>query len=149
LSFILNRRLCAAISDLQRYAKKMNREERVKEREERLAKLRQDRPRRIALLLGRGWIQSPTDIPDDMIPIDPDVSTKANLTWPEMAYADIEFECGSCKRLDNWWADQQQVYFETLKSSPYKEPRLCYDCRVDEVRRKEQARKAAGHESKA
>ena len=123
----------------------MNRKERVRKREERLLKLRDDRERRIGLLLERGWIQSPDDIPDDHIPIDLETSTKAELFWPQMTYADIEFECLTCGRLDNWWADQQQEYFEVLRASPHKQPSLCYKCRIEEVRRKEQARKDAGH----
>ena len=127
----------------------MNHKKRVELRRERLGELQGDRSRRIKLLLERGWIRSATDVPDECIPIDINTSTKATLFWPELWYADIEFKCGACGKIDNWWADQQQVYFEVLKSSPYKVPRLCYDCRIGDVQRKEKARKAAGPQPKA
>jgi Probable zinc-ribbon domain len=127
----------------------MKDEDRIRLRKERLARLRQDRPRRIGLLIERGWIRDASDIPEEMIPIDVEESTKAKLFWPEVAYADIEFKCRSCGRLDYWWADQQQAYFEQIKASPYQEPRLCFDCRLKEVERKEAARKAVGNKGKA
>ncbi|MDI1313293.1 zinc-ribbon domain containing protein [Prosthecobacter sp.] len=95
----------------------------------RLRKVLDDRPRRIRMLLERGLIQNASEIPDDAIPIDPEVSTQATLCIPAVCYQDITFVCTDCGRPDFWSAGSQQHYFEFSKASPYSRPKLCYDCR--------------------
>ena len=70
------------------------------------------------------------------------------MTWPDIYYQDIEFECSSCGASECWSAESQQYYFEEMDSDPYNEPRDCYRCRRIEVARKDQARRDAGHEPK-
>jgi hypothetical protein len=112
---------------------------------QRLKELRVDRARRIQLLLGRGMITDKSEIPDDAIPVDPECSTKA-LTWsPEIFYRDINFVCSDCAKEECWTADSQKHYFEVLRSSPYKYPKRCYECRQKEIERRDIARKDAGH----
>jgi len=112
---------------------------------QRLLKVLDDRPRRIRMLLERGLIKNASEIPADAIPIDPELSTKANLCIPVVCYQDIEFICTECGRPDFWSAGSQQHYFEISKASPYKRPKRCYDCRQKELARKIQARLDSGH----
>ena len=114
---------------------------------QRLRLLVSDRPKRIRLLIKRGIISDKKEIPVDAIPIDFDASTKAEIWLEQAYYEDIEFICSRCSKSDSWSAQSQQYYFEVMKSSPYKEPRLCYDCRQEEVERKDAARSASGHKA--
>ena len=112
---------------------------------QRLRKVLDDRQRRIQMLLERGLIKNASEIPADAIPIDPELSTKAGLCIPAVCYQDIEFVCTECGRPDFWSAGSQQHYFEVSKASPYKQPKLCYDCRQKKLARKQQARADSGH----
>jgi hypothetical protein len=114
---------------------------------QRLRKVLDDRPRRIQMLLERGFIKNASEIPDDAIPIDPEFSTKAGLCIPAVCYQDIEFVCTDCGRPDFWSAGSQQHYFEISKASPYKQPKRCYDCRQQEQARKTQAGAGSRHKS--
>lgn len=109
--------------------------------------LLQDRGRRIHLLVERGLINEPADIPEHAIPIDPACSTKAQVWNPETFYLDIEFVCIDCGKAGFWSAEAQQYYFEVMKASPYKSAKRCYDCRLKEISRRNQARKDSGHDS--
>jgi hypothetical protein len=112
---------------------------------QRLRKVLDGRQRRIRMLLERGLIKDASEIPDEAIPIDPALSTKANLCIPEVCYQDIEFVCTDCGKPDFWSAGSQQHYFEVSKASPYKQPKRCYDCRQKEQARKMQVRTDSGH----
>ena len=127
----------------------MNKEDRIRLRQKRLAFLAQDRERRLKLLIDRGWIRSATSIPDDQIPIDVERSTKANLTFPEVSYADLEYTCFRCGKLVTWLADQKQVYYEEKGGDPHKTIFSCFDCHEKEIARIEQARRDAGHKRSA
>lgn len=104
-----------------------------------------DRAGRIRKLIERGWIASSEEIPEAAIPIDPDCSTKAGTWSPQLYYEDIDFLCAACGKADRWKAQSQLQYFEVTHASPYKEPKLCHECRQMEAARKEQARRDAGH----
>lgn len=97
------------------------------------------------MLLERGLIKNASEIPDDAIPIDPEISTKAGLCIPAICYQDIEFICTDCGRADFWSAGSQQHYFEISKASPYKQPKRCYDCRQKELARKARAGAGSRH----
>ena len=117
----------------------------TKRSKQRLRHLKQDRQRRIRLLIAKGTITQDSDIPEDSIPIDPECSTKA-MTWsPEAYYQDIEFECSDCGKHALWTAESQQYYFEVIRASPYKHAKRCYDCRQKEILRRDKARVDAGH----
>ena len=112
---------------------------------QRLRKVLDERERRIRRLIELGLIKDASEIPDDAIPIDPELSTKAGLCIPAVCCQDIEFFCTECGRPDFWSAGSQQHYFEISKASPHKQPKRCYDCRQKELARKTQARLDSGH----
>ncbi|WP_395751146.1 zinc-ribbon domain containing protein [Prosthecobacter sp.] len=114
---------------------------------QRLRKVIDERERRIRLLLERGLIQDASEIPDDSIPVDPDLVLPTNACIPAVCYMDIEFRCADCGKPDFWSAGSQQHYYEILKASPYKRPKRCYECRQKELARKQQARADSGHEA--
>ena len=110
--------------------------------------LTKDRGRRIRRLIDRGMITDATEIPEHVIPLDPELSTKA-MSWPsDTYYEDIEFDCVDCGNHECWSAESQQYYFEVMRASPYKEAKRCYDCRQKEIERRDAARRASGHENK-
>jgi len=95
----------------------------------------------------RGMISDAKEIPEDAIPLDPDVSTRA-MTWsPDAYYEDVEFHCVVCGKHECWTAESQQYYFEVMRASPYKQAKRCYDCRQKELDRRDAARLASGHKN--
>lgn len=122
----------------------MNKARRAQSKQ-RLRKVFDERERRIRRLIELGLIKDASEIPDDAIPMDPDLVLPTNACIPAVCYMDIEFKCSDCGKPDLWTADSQQHYFEILKASPYKRPKRCYDCRQKELARKTQARLDSGH----
>ena len=117
----------------------------TKRSKQRMRHLKQDRQRRIRLLIAKGIIACDADIPEDAIPVDPECSTKAKTWSPEAYYQDIEFACADCGKREHWTAESQQYYFEVMRASPYKQAKRCYDCRQKEILRRNRAREDAGH----
>jgi predicted RNA-binding Zn-ribbon protein involved in translation (DUF1610 family) len=92
---------------------------------QRIRHLKQDRQRRIRLLIAKGMIACDDDIPEAAIPVDPECSTKAKTWSPEAYYQDIEFACPDCGKRELWTAESQQYYFEVMRASPYKQAKRC------------------------
>ena len=111
----------------------------------RLNILMRDRNRRIRLLVDKGLIVDESDVPEDAIPIDPNVSTKSLTLLPTPYYEDIYYVCSDCGNNEVWRAESQQNYFELKSANPHKLAKRCFDCRQLEVARREQARRDAGH----
>ena len=116
-----------------------------KQSKQRQRKALDERQRRIRRLIELELIKDASEIPDESIPIDPDLTTPTNLRCPAVCYMNIEFTCSDCGKSDCWTAASQQHYFEVSKASPYKRPKRCYDCRQKELARKTQARVDSGH----
>lgn len=116
-----------------------------KQSKQRQRKALDERQRRIRRLIELGLIKDASEIPDEAIPIDPDLTMPTNLRCPAVCYLNIEFTCADCGKSDCWTAGSQQHYFEVSKASPYKRPKRCYDCRQKELARKTQARLDSGH----
>jgi hypothetical protein len=120
---------------------------RLKQSNQRLRKIVDERQRRIRRLIELGLIKDASEIPDDAIPVDPELSTVAQTCVPAVYYQDIAFVCIDCEKPDFWSAGSQQHYFEISKASPYKRPKRCYNCRQKELARKVQARIDSGHKT--
>lgn len=116
-----------------------------KQSKQRQRKALDERQRRIRRLIELGLIIDASEIPDDAIPIDPDLTIRANRVIPAVCYMDIRFVCSDCGKHDLWSADSQRQYFELSKALPYKKPKRCYECRQKELARKIQARADSGH----
>ncbi|MBB5031868.1 zinc-ribbon domain containing protein [Prosthecobacter vanneervenii] len=116
-----------------------------KQSNQRQRKTLNERQRRIRRLIELGLIQDASEIPEDAIPIDPDIAQRANRVIPAACYIDIRFVCTDCGKPELWSADSQRQYFEITKASPYKKPKRCYECRQKELARKLHARAESGH----
>jgi hypothetical protein len=94
----------------------------------RLKLLDEQRESRIRKLIERGLIESPEDIPEDAIPVDPDRSSQSELYLPPVFYTDHEFECRDCGSKETWHAVTQQYYYEVLNGSPRSGAVRCPRC---------------------
>jgi hypothetical protein len=97
--------------------------------------------------LQRGWIKDPSEIPDDAIPVDPDlVSFGSEWSSPPAFFRDQTFICKDCGELCVWAAEDQRWYFETTKAPSCKAAVRCRECRRKERERVREARRQAGHD---
>lgn len=101
---------------------------------------------RIAKLLKHGWIQDADEIPNDALPVDPDRINLGGSWHIPKFFRDQPFTCRDCGKDEIWKAKDQQWYFETSGAPFYQSAVRCRDCRAKERKRKQAARRAAGHE---
>ena len=68
---------------------------------------------RIQKLIDRGWIQSASEIPLDVIPVDPD-ALNLGYSWERpLFYRDLAFSCLDCRVQEIWSAADQLWYYES------------------------------------
>lgn len=106
----------------------------------------QSRLERIAKLLERGWIHDAGEIPEDALPVDPDQINLGGSYFRPLFFSDQPFICGDCGKAEVWKAADQQWYFEISRAPYYQTAVRCRDCRAKERKRKQAARRSAGHE---
>ncbi|MGJ8655821.1 MAG: zinc-ribbon domain containing protein [Akkermansiaceae bacterium] len=103
------------------------------------------REERIGKLLRAGWIVDESEVPEDAIPVDPDLVNIGNSYYRPVCYVDRAFKCQDCGSDELWKAEDQQWFYETTGSLFYATAIRCRACRQHEKERKEVDRKIAGH----
>jgi hypothetical protein len=101
---------------------------------------------RIKKLLQRGWISHPADIPEDAIPVDPDLINIGNSYHHPTWFEDRDFHCQDCGALRTWKAEQQRQFYESTFAFIFVHVVRCPDCSRRERERISEARKRAGHD---
>lgn len=106
------------------------------------------RESRIQKLINRGWIQSASEIPLDVIPVDPDALNLGNSYERPLFYRDIAYNCRDCGVPEIWSAANQQWYYESAGGYFFNTAVRCRACRkVERERKAEVARQSRhGHE---
>lgn len=104
------------------------------------------RAQRIAKLVDRGWIESPSEIPDEAIPVDPALVNLGGTWNPPVCFRDVASTCRDCGSEEIWKAADQAWYFETTNAPIHAQAVRCLPCRQLERARKQQARRDAGHD---
>ncbi|RYD45858.1 MAG: hypothetical protein EOP85_08585 [Verrucomicrobiaceae bacterium] len=104
-----------------------------------------DRARRVGKLLEAGWIQHAEEIPEDALPVDPDRFNPGGSYHRLTFYKDMPFTCRDCGKHEVWKAEDQLWYFETSGVPYYHTAVRCRPCRAKERKRKQEARRNAGH----
>jgi hypothetical protein len=103
------------------------------------------RSQRIGKLIEQGWIRDAAEIPDEAIPVDPDLVNFGGSYQRPIFYSDRTFTCEDCDTYCVWKAEDQRWYFETSRAPFYVTAKRCLDCRRKERRRKHQTRIDSGH----
>ena len=91
--------------------------------------------KRIAKLKKEGRIVKGVEIPEGVLPANPDAQN-ATAYSTKFFYKDIQFTCAGCGKKEEWTAQQQKRYFETQKGNIYNEPKWCYDCHSKRMKNK-------------
>ena len=94
------------------------------------------RRERVAALLEGGYIRSADELPADAIPAAMELQTPANTYSPQIFYVDRPFRCVGCGSQEDWTAEDQMYWHETLKGTIHTIPKRCRECRVIERRKK-------------
>jgi hypothetical protein len=100
---------------------------------------------RIAKLTSWGWLAIGSEIPEDAIPVDPELIRRTSPSDRPTFYRDVEFLCVDCGKAQTWKAEDQQWYYETAGGMIENIAKRCRPCRMPEKERKRLARIAAGH----
>ena len=100
---------------------------------------------RIAKLIAAGWISSNAEIPNDAIPVDPDLINLGGSYFRPTHFGAVQFTCIDCGVSETWKAEDQQWYYETSGAPYYATATRCCECRKKEQIRKQTARRTAGH----
>ena len=106
------------------------------------------RSERIQKLIDRGWIQSASEIPLDVIPVDPEALNLGHSWERPLFYRDLSFQCRDCGVQEIWSAVDQQWYYESAGGYFFNTAVRCRSCRQIERQRKAEARLQAGHDAK-
>ena len=101
---------------------------------------------RIQKLIDRGWIQSASEIPLNVIPVDPDALNLRNSWERPLFYSDLSFQCRDCGVQEIWSAADQQWYYESARGYFFNTAVRCRACREVEYKRKADARRQSGHD---
>lgn len=100
---------------------------------------------RIRKLIACGWIREESDVPDDALPVDPDLINLGGSYHRPIFFSDQSFTCQDCGISCVWKAEDQRWYFEVIQAPFYETAVRCRGCRQKERERKELARVRAGH----
>ena len=83
----------------------------------------------------------------DRVAVDPSRLNMGNTySAPPDFYYDLEFDCIDCGSREIWTAAQQKWWYEEAGGYFFATAVRCRSCRGKERRRKQQARKSAGHD---
>lgn len=104
------------------------------------------RERRIKKLIDQGWIQSASEIPLEVIPVDPDAVNIGHSRERPLFYRDISFQCRDCGVQEVWSAADQLWYYEAARGYFLNAAVRCRACRKVERERKTKARRRSGHD---
>lgn len=104
-----------------------------------------DRASRIAKLIAVGWISSEAEIPDDAIPVDPDLINLGGSYFHPTHFQAVQFRCSDCGVPQTWAAEDQRWYYETTGAPYYSTATRCRGCRKKEQNRKNPAGFSPGH----
>jgi hypothetical protein len=105
------------------------------------------RHQRICKLIDLGWIRLADEIPEDALPVDPDLINLGGSYHRPIFFSDQPFTCVDCGTNCVWKAESQRWYFEKFHAPYYETAKRCRACRRNERQRKSQARITAGHAS--
>ncbi len=101
---------------------------------------------RILRLIDREGIQSASEIPMDVIPVDPEAINLQNSWERPLFYRDLSFNCQVCGIQEIWSAADQQWYYESAGGCFFNTATRCRACRKAERERKAEARRRSGHD---
>ena len=104
-----------------------------------------DRASRIAKLIAVGWISSEAEIPDDAIPVDPDLINLGGSYFHPTHFQAVQFRCSDCGVPQTWAAEDQRWYYETTGAPYYSTATRCRGCRKKDQNRKNPAGFSPGH----
>ena len=76
-------------------------------------------------LIDRGWINQADEIPDDAVPVDPDLINLGGSWHRPIFFSDQPFVCRDCGVSCVWKAVDQQWYFETFHAPYYETANRC------------------------
>lgn len=107
-----------------------------------------ERADRISKLIVEGWIVDGNEIPASAIPADPHRINLGGSYSKPTYFEDLEFTCIDCGKEQVWKAEDQVWYYEASGAPYYSTAKRCRICRAAERKRKNEARKAAGHDYK-